>query len=197
MEIVYLDRESYRRKHDSETVESLKRRYGSFYLIPEGGSNALAVRGAREIVGEIDLDFDCIVTAVGTGGTLAGLIVGLGEGNRGAEAVGVAVLKGASFLKDDVAHLLSDVGPSSVRWRIELDYHFGGFARVRPELVEFMSEFEDKHGIVLDPIYTGKMAYGLLDLVEAGRFPPGTRIVALHTGGVPRTHWAGLVPEKD
>lgn len=191
MTLIYLDRDTYRNKRDPQLLRRLEGAHGPFYLVPEGGSNSLGVRGAAEIIEEIDIDFDLITSAVGTGGTLAGLIAGLDDR---AEAVGFAVLKGGSFLREEVKALLEDVGrPDADMWRIECDYHFGGYARVRPELMEFIDRFQSDHGIQLDPIYTGKMMFGLLDLVRSGAIPPESRVVALHTGGVPPAHWSQLV----
>jgi 1-aminocyclopropane-1-carboxylate deaminase len=190
MKLVYLDRQTYRSKRSPEVLDRLREQHGHFYLVPEGGSNHLGVRGASEIIDEIDVDFDVVATAVGTGGTLAGLIFGLqGKGS----ALGFATLKGAVFLRDDVTDLLGSAGRHLANWGIELDYHFGGFARVQPELVDFIEKFEQDHDVPLDPIYTGKMMYGLFDIVGKGRLPRGTRVVAVHTGGVPRSHWAGLL----
>jgi len=195
MELHYLDRASYREKDSEAVFARFKETVGRFYLVPEGGSNALGVRGCAEIVEEIEEPFDYICTAVGTGGTLAGLISGL-RGRQ--QAIGVSVLKGATFLEEDVRRLLEESGYTrgGGRWRIELGYHFGGFAKVKPELVRFIREFEARHRLSLDPIYTGKMMYALFDLAQSGLLPPGARIVALHTGGVPERHYAELFERR-
>lgn len=192
MELHYVNREDYRQKATSEFLSALSERFGgNFYLLPEGGSNSLAVQGSAEIIDEIDIDFDVISCPSGTGGTLAGIVSGLSRRGSGA-ALGVAVLKGATFLKADVERLLGDV-PLDVEWDIALDYHFGGFARVKPALLSFIEEFKDRHGIELDPLYTGKMMYGLYDLAQKGCWAAGSTVIAVHTGGVPKSHWAGLV----
>ena len=191
MQIDYLDRESYREKNSDAVISDLRRRFGDFYLLPEGGSNPLAVRGSAEIIAEIDRPFDHIVCPVGTGGTLAGLIAGLGEGRT---AIGIAVLKNAAYLEKDVQDLLDEACVANpAPWRIELDYHFGGYARVPSELREFVLRFNESHDFHVDPIYTGKMMYGLRDLIRKDAVARGTTIVALHTGGVPASHWAELM----
>ncbi len=182
MRLHYLNRSDYRRKHESEIIDDLKERFGEFYLIPEGGSNALAVKGCKEIIADINIPFDVITSPCGTGGTLAGLIAGLKVKQK---ALGFAVLKGADFLQDDIAQLLQFANESNHdNWQINLDYHFGGYAKIKPALLNFIDEFEAKHAIPLEPIYTGKMMYGLFDLIRQGEFSRSTAIVAIHTGGL-------------
>lgn len=182
MQLVYLNRADYRLKDSNEIIERLEEKFGDFYLIPEGGSNALAVKGCAEIIAEIDLPFDVIACACGTGGTLAGLIAGL-EGKR--QALGVAVLKGAEFLRTDVRNLLQEsVAHQYNNWQINLDYHFGGYAKTTESLIRFIREFESKHGIPLEQVYTGKLMFGLYDLLVAGRFQRGQIVLALHSGGL-------------
>ena len=190
MEIAYMDRETYRHKDDPEVLERLTERFGRFYLLPEGGSNGDGVLGCAETVAEIEEPFDLLCVSCGTGGTLAGLIAGL-PGH--AQAVGVAALKGGQFLNDDVRGYLADAEVEDRgNWRIELDYHFGGFARVTPELLRFIDEFEARHKFALDPVYTGKTFYAVFDLVSRGVISGGQTIVVVHTGGAPAENTAGL-----
>jgi 1-aminocyclopropane-1-carboxylate deaminase len=180
MRLTYLDRQTYRRKTEPAVIDALRDRFGDFYLVPEGGSNAPAVRGCVELVEEITEDFDVICCAVGTGGTLAGIAAGLAPHQR---AVGFSSLKGGDFLSDDVAALQRAVlGEVTGNWEIETGYHFGGYAKSKPELVAFVDDFEARHGVRLDWVYVAKMMYGVFDLVEQGRFAAGTRIVAVVTG---------------
>jgi len=182
MEIYYMDRTSYRKKDSNEIIEDLKRRFGDFYLIPEGGSNELAVKGCSELIDKIDLDFDFVCCPCGTGGTLAGLISGL---NGKSNALGFAVLKGASFLRENVQLLLKKSGGESLNnWGINLDYHFGGYAKIDRELLNFVNDFYAITKIPMEPIYTGKMLFGIYDLISKGFFEQGTRIIAIHTGGL-------------
>ena len=182
MELYYMDRESYRQKDDPANIESLHVQIGDFYLIPEGGTNVLAVEGAEEIIDEIDIEFDYICTAVGTGGTLAGLVAGL----KGAKhTIGFSSLKGQDTLTAAVKQLVVDFcGQEFSNFVINTDYHFGGYAKVKPELITFIKDFKEEYDVQLEPVYTGKMFYGLFDLIEKDYFPKGARIVALHTGGL-------------
>ncbi|WP_246278008.1 1-aminocyclopropane-1-carboxylate deaminase/D-cysteine desulfhydrase [Phytohabitans rumicis] len=180
MRLVYLDRTTYRAKHDPDLVEGLRREFGDYYLLPEGGSNALALRGCAELPAEIPFAFDAICCASGTGGTLAGIALGLGEGQR---AMGFSALKGGGFLADDVRRLQEGYGRVTDNWSIEAGYHFGGFARRDAELDDFISDFAERHSMVLEWVYVAKMMYGIVDLVHSGRFAPGTVVVAVVTGG--------------
>ena len=182
MELYYMDRASYREKDDPTNIESLRTQIGNFYLVPEGGTNALAVEGAAEIIEEIHIPFDYICTACGTGGTLAGLVSGLkGQG----QAIGFSSLKGADTLTAKVNELVNYfTGFDYSNYQINFDYHFGGYAKVKPELIAFIKDFKLKYHIQLEPVYTGKMFYGLFDMIKNDRFARGSTIVALHTGGL-------------
>ncbi|MFG1959753.1 1-aminocyclopropane-1-carboxylate deaminase/D-cysteine desulfhydrase [Nonomuraea sp. NPDC049028] len=174
MRLTYLDRGTYRRKHTPEVQAALREQWGDVAILPEGGSNAAAVRGCAELPGEIGGDYDVICCAVGTGGTLAGIAAGLPEGRR---AIGFAVLKGAGFLDDEVARLQREAyGRVWPNWSVNLDYHFGGYARSTPVLDDFIAKYR------VEGVYVGKMLYGVFDLVRQGVFQPGTRIVAVVTG---------------
>jgi 1-aminocyclopropane-1-carboxylate deaminase len=180
MRLSYLDRETYRRRGDPEVTGGLRRQFGSFYLVPEGGSNELGVRGCAEIPAEIDQDFDVVCCPVGTGGTLAGIAAGLGPDQR---AIGFAALRGQEFLARDVADLQRRAfGASSGNWHIEYDFHFGGFARRNAELDAFISGFLGRHGITLEWVYVAKMLYGLYAIARAGAIQPGSRVIAVVTG---------------
>ena len=180
MQFHYMDRETYRKKDSSEVINLLKQLYGGFYLIPEGGTNSLALKGCAEMAAELTDTFDYLCCPVGTGGTLAGVIMGLdGKG----EILGFSSLKG-NFLQQEVNDLLLAEGIAYQNWSINTAYHFGGYAKVKPELLEFIRAFEQKHQILLDPVYTAKMLFGIYDLVEKGFFLQGSTVMALHTGGL-------------
>ncbi|GAA3743138.1 pyridoxal-phosphate dependent enzyme [Spinactinospora alkalitolerans] len=179
MRLAYMDRTTYRVKHEPEVTNRLREEFGDFYLVPEGGSNALAVRGCMEIPAEIAEPFDVICCAVGTGGTLAGIAAGLPEGAR---AIGFSALKGGSFLTEDVRGLQATAGTPTGNWRIETGFHFGGFAKRRPELDEFIADFGQRHGITLEWVYVAKMLAGVFALIEQGTFPEGTTVIAVITG---------------
>ncbi len=179
MRIDYLDRTTYRAKTSPEVIEGLRRKFGEFFLIPEGGSNPAALRGAAEIAAELTVGYDVVCCPCGTGGTLAGLAAGLPPVER---AIGFAALKGAAFLNDDVRRLQAEYGRETDNWTIELDYHFGGFARRTRALDEFIDEFRRRHSVELEWVYVAKMLYGVFEMVERRRFEPGTTVVAVMTG---------------
>jgi 1-aminocyclopropane-1-carboxylate deaminase len=180
MRLVYLDRGSYRRKHSPEVIAALTAEFGPCYVLPEGGSNALAVRGCAEIPAEITEPFDVICCPCGTGGTLAGVAAGLRTGQR---ALGFAVLKAAGFLESDVTGLQREaLGAPTANWSVSHDFHFGGYARRPAGLTGFSADFERRHGLALDWVYVAKMMAGIVTLAERGCFPAGTGLVALVTG---------------
>ena len=182
MQLHYLNRADYRLKHTHLIQQQLKTEYGNPYIVPEGSSNALALKGVAELITELGDDYDRLCCACGSGGTLAGLIAGL-AGRKQLE--GFAALKGAGFLSTDVQRLLAEGAYADPKnWHINLDYHFGGFAKTTPQLLAFIQQFEAEHGIPLEPLYTGKLFYGLFERITAGAYPPGTRIIALHSGGL-------------
>ncbi|MBE0539108.1 MAG: 1-aminocyclopropane-1-carboxylate deaminase/D-cysteine desulfhydrase [Ignavibacterium sp.] len=182
MKIEYIDRKSYRNKYDENLIQTFKEKFGEFYLIPEGGSNHLAIKGCAEIISSITTDFSFICSACGTGGTLAGLILGLDSKSL---ALGFSVLKGGSFLNQNVRTLLAYYQKERLNnFQINLDYHFGGYAKTSNVLNKFCKAFEEQHNIPIEPIYTGKMFFGIYDLINNNFFPPNSTIVAIHTGGL-------------
>lgn len=182
MQLEYVDRETYRQKTSQHYMDKLHNKYGRFYLLPEGGSNVLALKGCAEIIDEIDTPFDTVCVACGTGATLAGLISRLSNGQQ---ALGFAVLKGANFLTADIMSVLKQAGiDTQSSWQVNTSYHFGGYAKTKPALWDFIQSFKQDFSIELDAVYTGKMFYGLFDLIKNGYFGAGTRIVAIHTGGL-------------
>jgi 1-aminocyclopropane-1-carboxylate deaminase len=182
MRLEYVDRETYRQKTSQDFIDKLHKKYGQFFLLPEGGSNVLALKGCAEIINEIDTPFDAVCVACGTGATLAGLISGLSNKQQ---ALGFAVLKGADFLSTDIKSLLLQANINTTcSWQVNTAYHFGGYAKTKPALWDFIESFKQDFDIKLDAVYTGKMFYGLFDLIKNGYFEAGTRIVAIHTGGL-------------
>jgi 1-aminocyclopropane-1-carboxylate deaminase/D-cysteine desulfhydrase-like pyridoxal-dependent ACC family enzyme len=185
MQLHYLDRASYRRRAEPDFQAELQSQYGPAYQLPEGGTNTLALPGCAELVADIRReipDFDVLAVPVGTGGTLAGLLCGLGGQQQ---ALGVAALKNGGFLRGEVDALTQQaVGRTFANSTIETGYHFGGYARYSTELLAFIREFQQQHGLLLDPVYTSKMLFGVLDLARQGRFAAGSTVVAVHTGGL-------------
>ncbi len=182
MELHYMSRETYRQKEDTTIIEILRMQMGEFYYVPEGGTNVFALQGVAEIISEIEIDFDYICTACGTGGTLAGLVAGL-KGEK--QVLGFSSLKGEDRLSGKVHELVEEyAGERFGDFSINFDYHFGGYAKVKPELIQFIKDFHRNHAIRLEPVYTGKLFYGLFDLIQRDYFPKDAKIIALHTGGL-------------
>ena len=189
MALHYLDRSSYRRRAAPEFIAEQLARFGPAYVLPEGGTNALALPGCAELVAEIRhrTGFDALAVAAGTGGTLAGLLTGL---NGQQHVVGVAALKNGGFLQAEVDELTQQaVGQRFTNYSLQTGYHCGGYAAYSAELLAFIRQFRARHGVLLDPIYTGKLLMGVLDLIAQGYFARGSTVVAIHTGGLQA--WAG------
>jgi 1-aminocyclopropane-1-carboxylate deaminase len=193
MALHYLDRTTYRHRATPALLAELQQQFGPAYLLPEGGTNALALKGVGELIAELrqHTNFDAVAVAAGTGGTLAGLTLGLATAGYPARAIGVAALKGADFLRDEVDALtLAAAGQRLPNYELHTSYHFGGYAKLPPELRAFIQGFQADYGVLLDPIYTGKLLFGVLDLIAKGHFAPGSTVVAVHTGGLQA--WAGF-----
>ncbi len=187
MELHFISREQYQEKAEADFLESLRKKFGAFYLMPEGGTNNLAVKGCEEILTGEDALFDIITGCVGTGGTLAGIINSSGLQQQ---ILGFPALKG-NFLHKDIRKFVH-----KNNWDLVLDYHFGGYAKENRELINFINWFKRETGIPLDPIYTGKMIFGVLDLVKKSYFRPGTKILAIHSGGLQGIAGMNIVLKK-
>lgn len=178
MELEFVSRTEFRQFRNYKHHQSLPGIQASQYWLPEGGSTMLALRGVAELVNEINVDYDYITVPCGTGTTLAGIVEAI---RPGIKAIGFSALKGGGFLTDDVIKLTNSLPKN---WHINIDYHFGGFAKTTDELIAFISWFQQQSGINLEPVYTGKMLYALFNLIEQQYFQPGSRIIAVHTGGL-------------
>jgi 1-aminocyclopropane-1-carboxylate deaminase/D-cysteine desulfhydrase-like pyridoxal-dependent ACC family enzyme len=182
MQLHYVNRRDYRNKTDPDFIDQLHRHFGEFYCIAEGGNNAAGIQGCTEIVGELERDYDVVCVDCGTGATMAGLIQALDDRSQ---VLGFAVLKNAGFLVKDITQALRQQSDKSYNnWHMQLDYHFGGYARTSPALFHFIDDFKQQHGIQLEPVYSGKMFYGLMDLIRQDYFKPGSVILAIHSGGL-------------
>lgn len=171
----FVSRENYSHKNNPEFITRLKEKFGDFYLLPEGGTNQLAIKGCEEILTDEDTDFDYVCCAVGTGGTISGII---NCSKPSQQVLGFPALKG-DFLIEDIRKFAKNSN-----WELVTDYHFGGYGKVNEELIVFINEFYQKYKIPLDPIYTGKMVFGVLDLIEKKWFPKNSKILIIHTGGL-------------
>ncbi|MGW1267956.1 1-aminocyclopropane-1-carboxylate deaminase/D-cysteine desulfhydrase [Streptomyces sp. NPDC002491] len=181
MRLHFVDRATYRRKTEPDTLAAVLRAAGveDAYVVPEGGSNAAAVRGCRALGEELRGRADVVALACGTGGTLAGVAAGLAPGPR---ALGIPVLKGG-FLGEEIRTLQEEAfGGRRGDWKLDERFHFGGYARVTPELEAFAADFERRHGLPVERLYVAKSLYALVVLAEEGAFTPGTRLAAVVTG---------------
>jgi 1-aminocyclopropane-1-carboxylate deaminase/D-cysteine desulfhydrase-like pyridoxal-dependent ACC family enzyme len=182
MILQYISRTDYRKKRENYFIEHLEKKFGNFYLVPEGGTNQLAIKGCVEIINDINIDFDYIFSACGTGGTISGLIAGL-DGEK--KVIGIPVLKGADFLNKEIDEYVYDfTNKNYSNWKLELNYHHGGYAKITKQLILFIKEFEELNNIPLDPVYTGKLLFAVNSMINENIIPKGSRIIALHTGGL-------------
>ena len=175
MQFEFVSREAYRMKETSAFQQPLLERYPNSIIIPEGGTNELAVQGCEEILNTNDFNFDFICAATGTGGTLAGLIRASKEHQK---VIGYSALKG-TFQKDEIQKYTE-----KLNFTLKDTYSFGGYAKIDSYLVRFMNDFKEQTGILLDPVYTAKMLYGIVADIKNGFFPENSRILAIHTGGL-------------
>lgn len=178
MELRFVSRSEYRLLRQYKHWTDLPDLTAGQYWLPEGGAQSLALQGVAELVREIDMPYDTLCVPCGTGTTLAGLVNAVPDN---VSVLGFAALKNAGFLTDDVNALLPH---HTDNWQINLDYHFGGFAKTTVPLLAFITDFELKNQIPLDPVYTGKMLYALYDLIQKRGFKTNQRIIAVHTGGL-------------
>lgn len=176
MRFKFISRSDYREKSSKEFSVCLKKEFGNFYLIPEGGTNDLAIKGCEEILNKETEKFDYICVAVGTGGTISGLI---NSAKNHQKIIGFQALKGG-FLEEEIKKYAKE----NECWSLISKYHFGGYAKTNNELIAFINQLKEETKIPLDPIYTGKMMYGIVDLIQDGFFKKGTKILMIHTGGL-------------
>lgn len=185
MELRYLDRTVFKNLRENGWQAIDLAVPDDYLAIPEGGTNALALKGCMELGAELsaqtNADFFCV--PCGTGGTIAGLYAGLGPPGV---VTGFPVLKGGAFLYAEIQKILGEhhTHEAPLQLRLETDYHFGGYARANPQLFDFIRHFKAQHGILLDHVYTAKMFFGVFDLIRKGYFPKGATICLIHTGGL-------------
>lgn len=216
MKLYYVNRKTYRNKHLPEVIEQIKQlvieddpfdermHAGQFYLVPEGGTNKLAVLGASEISSFIPDDADYVCVPCGTGGTIAGIISGLSlqisiaqkntlqqENKIKPKLLGFPAMKGGHFLEQIISTLLMEecltkerLSTTHVSWELLYDWHFGGFGKINKTLALFIRDFEKNYAVDLDPVYTAKMMYAIVSMAEKDFFPRGSKIIAIHTGGL-------------
>jgi 1-aminocyclopropane-1-carboxylate deaminase len=184
MQLHFINRQMYRAKDEGSFIKSLKEKFGDFFLIPEGGTNSLALRGSEEFALQklSSATYDVLMLPVGTGGTIAGILSGL---DKKKEVLGVSVLKNGGFLKQEIESQLQKYsGKTYGNWSLLTSYDHGGYAKVTQELLDLVSAMKKKHNLPLDTVYTGKLMSAVLKEVERGRFSRGSTVLALHTGGL-------------
>jgi 1-aminocyclopropane-1-carboxylate deaminase len=174
MKFKFLSRSNYKLKTNEYFLRKLKKKFKDYYLIPEGGTNALGVLGCQEILNDNDKEFDYICCSVGTGGTICGLI---NSSNENQKIIGFSSIN-KNYLLNDITKFVTNEN-----WMLIDDFSFGGYGKVNNELIEFMNNFRLKYGILLDPIYTSKLVYGVLNLITNNFFKPNSKILMIHTGG--------------
>ena len=185
MRLVFVSRTEYKLKETGSTAKDTRTGLSNSFVIPEGGSNLKAVKGVAELVAELPPENkpSHLLCPVGTGGTLAGLIHGVGQQKLCCKVVGVAVLKGLHPVKKDIKQWLAD-DIVSTDWQVSHDFHCGGYAKSTPELASFSIAFSQKHNIPLDKIYNSKSFYALAQLIKNGAITTKDKPMIIHTGGL-------------
>ncbi len=185
MQLHFLTRTAYRQKSNPAVLKQLQAKYPKAYILPEGGSNALAIKGFKPLMQQIEMqcpNWTHLISAVGTGATLAGLIKYAKPNHFPRTILGIPVLKKGDYL---IPHIQQWIGhPTPHTWQLLTHYHCGGYAKTPSYLLHSMAQFEHQFNISLDPIYTAKMVYGFYQQLEQGTFAPGSHIILLHTGGL-------------
>lgn len=184
MNLKFVTREEYR--HKEKLTEFLKQEFPEALIIPEGGTNKNAVQGIKMMLNNDTKDFDYLCTAVGTGGTVAGLSE-FCEDNQ--EVIGFKVV-GDDSLEKRISEL------TSKRNFHLTDAAFGGYGKINDENVRFINDFKMKFDIPLEPVYTGKMMQKVFEMIDAGYFPEGSKILCFHTGGLQGIEGANLLLQK-
>ena len=179
MQLHVVNRIEYKLRNDSQYLAELQEKFPDAYILAEGGTNTYAVPGCAELTQSLP-EHDYLICPTGSGGTLAGLIEG---SNTATQIIGIAVLKQAQYLTDEVREL-SSKAQSQTNWQLLCDFHGGGYGKFTPELWAFCQHMDITHNLPLEPIYSGKMMYAIWNLIEQDYFPSGSKIIAIHTGGL-------------
>ena len=184
MQLKFIKRIEYKQKNNTDFIKSLHQEFGEFYLIPEGGNNAAGKMGCVELLDELVDQYDVICCEVGSGTMLSSLIQNKKQLNT--HYLGFAVMKNLQLDQEIKESLILSEHKSSdlPAWKINHEYHFGGFAKTTPELDAFINNFKQQYNVQLEPVYSGKMLWGILDLIQKDYFKAGTCILAIHGGGL-------------
>jgi 1-aminocyclopropane-1-carboxylate deaminase len=186
MNLLFTDRERYRDK------PALFNQYFAdatdAFFIDEGGSSAEGAKGCSELIDELTDTYDHIFCASGTGTTAAGIISGIQKHQLPTQFHSVPVFKNGEFIREEIDKLLT----APANYHLHTDYHFGGYGKTDEKLIAFIKQFVADTGILIEPVYTGKMLYAIYDLARQDYFTAGSSILAIHSGGI----W-GLLGMKD
>ncbi len=186
MQLEFISRADFRKQTSTEFIQQLKQEYGAFYLIPEGGNNAAGRQGCSELLDELDQPYDVICCEVGSGTQFSALVSGHATSSQAAHNthyLGFVVMKNPALLQQ-LKDYFQQQQVTYSNWSLNHDYHFGGFARADDTLHAFIRQFKQQQAIQLEPVYSGKMLYGIYQLIEQDYFKPGSRILAIHGGGL-------------
>lgn len=186
MQLEFISRADYRKRESDEFIQQLRKQFGAFYLIPEGGNNTAGRYGCGELLDELDQAYDVICCEVGSGTQFSALVSQHGVSSQATQQthyLGFVVMKNPTLFQQLADYFKQQQVPYN-NWSLNHDYHFGGFARANDTLHRFIHQFKQRHGIQLEPVYSGKMLYGIYQLIEQDYFNPGSRILAIHGGGL-------------
>lgn len=186
MRLHRVSRSDYRRREHADWLRELDRELPGYYWVPEGGGGPVGMLASGKLMHGIlalaKTPVDVVAHAVGTATSIAGLI---SVAPAKVRVVGVAVLKMGEILDKTVHKMLENAANGDRQgWQIRHDFHFGGYARVSHRLLDFMRQFEARTNILLDPVYTAKLLFGLCELAKSGMWSEGTHVVAVHSGGL-------------
>jgi 1-aminocyclopropane-1-carboxylate deaminase len=174
MQLIFISRDDYKAKKIPAELTN-----HDHYHIPEGGYGLKGAKGAAGILANCKIEnYTHIICAVGTGTMMAGLI---NAALPKQQVIGISALKNNDELEENVKALLND---HKNNFKIIPDYHFGGYAKYTTELIDFMNEFYRQTGIPSDFVYTGKLFYAITDLTRKNFFPPGSKLLVIHSGGL-------------
>ncbi|RXE95831.1 1-aminocyclopropane-1-carboxylate deaminase/D-cysteine desulfhydrase [Pseudoalteromonas phenolica O-BC30] len=179
MNLYAVNRKTYRSRHAPAYLQTLQTEFPNSFIIPEGGTNHAALRGVAELAASLPQS-DYVICATGSGGTVAGLAKGC---THNTQVIGIAVLKQAEYLNQEIAQLLTSTH-SGAPWQLLTNHHYGGYGKFTDDVWAFCQFMHQAYKLPLEPVYTGKMLFAVWQLISQDYFPQGSRITAIHTGGL-------------
>lgn len=180
MQLQFVARTEY--SNEAAIIPVMQEKYPDHYVVPQGGQSHLGVLGAAEIVQLTQIkSYSHISAAVGTGTMLAGLVHAALPHQQ---VIGICSLKMPATEDNSLNSFVKPYAANGKQYTIFYDYHFGGYARKTGELISFMNTIYQQHELPTDFVYTGKLLFGILHLVQTSFFEPGSRILIVHSGGL-------------